>query len=395
MRTTLNSNIIDRQNDSSKYGSTMKNPEEFLKNNWQKQPCFLKNGFEESLNYLTPEQLIDLSLDDEIESRLISNSSINNDWRLEHGPFENEHFEKLKDPAWTLLIQSIDSWRPETRKILESFKFIPNWRYDDLMVSFATDKGGVGPHVDNYDVFLIQAAGKRRWRVGQMNDIPSPAQSGSGLPHVESFDSIIDVEMEAGDILYIPPNTAHWGESIGESIGYSVGYRSPQVDSLLSSIGESINADYQLNPFFTDQYRQNCNDSAEIEDELIVWVQKQLRRLADNPELIKRSVAKQLSYSKFALTELSEPLVPTSLNINSILLLDRGFKANWVSLDNQILLSIEGESWSFGIKSRPAIEKLVSYEPFSIKLFNFSPDLIDFPESFTNLISTGYITLLK
>ncbi len=371
----------------------MNNPEEFLQNNWQKQPCYLANIFKARLDYLSADQLAGLALEPEIESRLISGSSKSKNWTLEHGSFEEDRFVDLNEQCWTLLIQSVDTWVPNTRNIINQFNFIPNWRFDDLMVSYAVDKGGVGPHIDNYDVFLLQASGTRRWRVGKMGDKPPIVDSNSPLPHVSDFEAVIDVIMHPGDVLYIPPNTAHWGESIGESIGYSIGYRSPQVDLLLSSIGENISNDYALNPFFTDPYRNKINKSGEIENELVSWAQKQLIKLSENPNLLKSALAKQLSQSKLGISEPTEKIDLDGLNSESIIQLSRDFKANWLSLDDEVQIYIEGECWKFECKNQQAIEKLVSYKRFPIKLFNFSPDLIDFPESFTSLINTGYITL--
>ncbi|MFT6732167.1 MAG: 50S ribosomal protein L16 3-hydroxylase [Polaribacter sp.] len=373
----------------------MKKPEKFLQNYWQKKPCYIPNSFESSLNYLSPDQLAGLALDPEIESRLILQNSATDKWSLENGPFDESRFNELDEQGWTLLIQSVDNWVPETRSVIDQFNFIPQWRFDDLMVSFAVDKGGVGPHVDNYDVFLLQASGTRRWRVGKMGNIPITIDTEAKIPHVEEFETIIDVIMHPGDVLYIPPNTAHWGESIGESIGYSIGYRSPQVDLLLSSIGEIISNDYHLNPFFTDEYRNKPNESAEIEDELVSWAQQQLVKLSQNPNLIKSAIAKQLSQSKLGVLESYEGFSSSRLNTESIIELNRDFKANWFALKNEIQINIEGDCWLFEQKNRIAVEKLVSYEPIPIKLFNFSPDPIDFPESFINLISTGYINLVN
>ena len=374
---------------------SMKNPEVFLQNYWQKQPCYLPNSFASRLDYLSADELAGLALDSEIESRLIIQSTQDDTWTVEHGPLDESRFTHLNEQGWTLLIQSVDSWLHETRDIIKQFNFIPNWRFDDLMVSFAVDKGGVGPHIDNYDVFLLQAKGTRRWRVGKMGDKPKITNPNSALPHVDEFEAIIDVIMHPGDVLYIPPDTAHWGESIGESIGYSVGYRSPQVDLLLSSIGEKISNDYELNPFFTDAYRNKINQSGKIEDELVTWAQKQLLKLSKSPNLIKAALAKQLSQSKLGIAEPTEEFCSNDLNSGSVIQLNQDFKANWSSFENELRIYIEGDCWIFEQKSLAAVEKLVSYERFPIKLFNFSPDLIDFPESFTNLISTGYINLVN
>ncbi|MGB0496279.1 MAG: cupin domain-containing protein [Kangiellaceae bacterium] len=373
----------------------MLNIEKFLKTHWQKSACYIPKGYKGSLDFLTADQLAGLALENDIESRIISGSVESQNWDLLHGPFERSNFNNLNESEWTLLIQSIDSWEPITKELAKAFNFIPNWRFDDLMVSYAADNGGVGPHVDNYDVFLVQAEGSRRWRVGKMGDIPKKVETECNLPQVSLFEPVIDIVMHPGDILYIPPNTAHWGVSIGESMGYSVGYRSPQVDLLLVSLAEAISHDYRLNPFFTDPYRHESNESAQIEDELISWAQTQLQTLAENPRLIQSILAKQLSLSKLGIVQLSNNVSVDELDAESIVTLNPELKANWYKRESHLTLCIEGESWKFDHKSQLAIQKLASYERIPIKLFNFSSDLVDFPDSFTNLINTGYINLHK
>jgi 50S ribosomal protein L16 3-hydroxylase len=138
-------------------------PNEFLSKHWQKSPCLIKNALSQPPSFVTADELAGLSLEDEVESRIIRCD--NDHWQMESGPFVEEDFQQLPESHWTLLVQTLDYWLPETQALLDQFRFIPRWRFDDLMVSYATDGGGVGPHCDNYDVFLLQTEGQRRWRV--------------------------------------------------------------------------------------------------------------------------------------------------------------------------------------------------------------------------------------
>ena len=147
--------------------------QEFLKTYWQKRACFFKSSSPIYPNFLSADELAGFALEQEVESRLVINEPSINKWSLQHGPFSTQQLEALPESNWTLLVQSIDYWYPQIRELLKHFAFIPKWRFDDVMVSFATDKGGVGPHADNYDVFLIQGNGKRRWRVGSKDCLPA------------------------------------------------------------------------------------------------------------------------------------------------------------------------------------------------------------------------------
>ena len=145
--------------------------EEFLRDYWQKKPLLVRNAFPDIEAPVGADELAGLSLEADVESRLVTQSPHGTDWDIKHGPFDEETFENLPETHWTLLVQAVDSWVPEASDIVEQFRFIPNWRYDDLMVSFASQGGGVGPHYDNYDVFLIQTQGQRRWEVGGFYDL--------------------------------------------------------------------------------------------------------------------------------------------------------------------------------------------------------------------------------
>ena len=367
----------------------------FLQKYWQKAPCLFKGAFDSPPNYLTADELAGFSLEDEVESRLIQFDPKTSQWSMQHGPLEDSAFEKLPDFHWTLLVQSIDNWHPATRKLLKHFDFIPRWRFDDIMVSYATDQGGVGPHCDNYDVFLVQGEGQRRWRVGAKGQIGKQQTIINGLSHLDEFEPIIDVIMQPGDMLYVPPETAHWGESIGESIGYSIGYRSPQVHQLLSLLAENKNENLKAKDFFSDQYRTSAEHNNKIETELVSWLQTELLELSKQPELITELISKQLSQSKLGFFSESNCSDIQELSENSIIQLNQELCVNWWKKENKIVLNIEGESFIFEKYLMFAIEKLASFEACKINMFKKSSKVFDFPEDLTSLISRGYVNLVN
>lgn len=205
----------------------------FLRDYWQKKPLLIRNPWRSWTNPLDPDELAGLACDEEIESRLIVQSR--DTWNVEHGPFAESRFGELGEKKWTLLAQAVDHAVPGVAALIEPFRFIPNWRIDDVMVSYATDEGGVGPHFDQYDVFLIQGLGKRRWQVGGLCD-----QATGLLPHDElrliaDFQASDEWVLEPGDILYVPPRFAHNGVAVGDDcMTYSIGFRAPSRSELVA-----------------------------------------------------------------------------------------------------------------------------------------------------------------
>jgi len=375
---------------------------EFLSKYWQKAPCFFKDAFNNPPDFLSADELAGLSLQEEIESRLILQSVQQNDgaenlgrWSIEHGPFSESRFTDLPESHWTLLVQSVDSWISETRNLLKDFNFIPRWRFDDIMISYATDQGGVGPHADNYDVFLIQGSGHRHWRVGTKGDTSQAKTVIQGMCHVAEFEPQIDILMQPGDMLYIPPDTAHWGISIGESIGYSIGYRSIQTNQLLALLTEKLAETIDHQQFFSDSYRNKPNSSNFFEEQLISWAQNELKQLANQPELLADLLSKQLSLSKLGVYQNENNLNLKELNEDSIIQLDDELGVNWLYIDDQIRLNIEGESFDFELQLEDFVKKLASFSPISLTLYNFSAKLVDFPPVLTSLINRGYVKQIK
>ena len=194
-------------------------PEKFLKEYWQKKPLLIKQALPNFQGTVDANDLAGLAMEEQIESRIISKDSDNN-WQVAHGPFEN--FEQFGESNWTLLVQAVNNWSRDTDQLISLFDFIRRWRIDDVMVSFSTPDGGVGAHLDQYDVFILQGEGKRRWHIGAPDRsletlIPHP-----DLKQVADFEPIIDEVTQAGDLLYIPPNHPHKGVSIENSLNFSI-----------------------------------------------------------------------------------------------------------------------------------------------------------------------------
>ncbi len=209
--------------------------ERFLGDVWQKQPLLIRNPWQSWANPLDPDELAGLACEAGVESRLIRKVAPDR-WELEHGPLPPERFDDLGGAPWTLLVQAVDHHIPSVAALLAPFRFMPNWRVDDVMVSYAVDGAGVGPHFDQYDVFLVQGLGRRRWRIGQKCDDTSPLRPHEDLRLLADFELVSEWELDPGDIVYVPPGFAHDGVALGDDcMTYSIGFRAPSRSDLVSA----------------------------------------------------------------------------------------------------------------------------------------------------------------
>jgi 50S ribosomal protein L16 3-hydroxylase len=205
-------------------------PAQFMKKYWQKKPLLIRQAIPGIEAPLSRDELFALADSDDVESRLITH--FRKRWALEHGPFAADELPTPKTRQWTLLVQGADLHDDRARALLERFRFAPDARLDDLMISYASDGGGVGPHFDSYDVFLLQVHGKRRWRIGAQRDLS--LQEGLPLKVLANFEPEEEWVLEPGDMLYLPPHIAHDGVAEGECMTCSIGFRSPSTDELTS-----------------------------------------------------------------------------------------------------------------------------------------------------------------
>jgi 50S ribosomal protein L16 3-hydroxylase len=203
-------------------------PAQFMRRYWQKKPLLIRQAIPDIGAPLSRDELFALADHDDVESRLITH--FRNKWQLEQGPFAADELPSLRQRGWTLLVQGVDLHDDRARALLDRFRFVPDARLDDLMISYATDQGGVGPHFDSYDVFLLQVQGKRRWRIGAQRDLS--LQPGLPLKVLQHFEPDEEWLLEPGDMLYLPPHIAHDGIAEGECMTCSIGFRAPSADEL-------------------------------------------------------------------------------------------------------------------------------------------------------------------
>lgn len=213
-------------------------PARFLSRYWQKKPALYRQilpGFESPLS---PDELAGLACEQDVESRLVQGPP-EGPWTMREGPFSEDDFAGLPERDWTLLVQDVDKHLPELARLLDSFDFLPRWRMDDLMISYAAEGGSVGPHLDSYDVFLLQARGTRRWAI---NTKPADLtrRTDSELNVLARFEAEEEWTLEPGDMLYLPPGVAHFGIGGPDCMTFSVGLRAPDTGSMISDFSEFV-----------------------------------------------------------------------------------------------------------------------------------------------------------
>ncbi len=332
--------------------------EEFIRDYWQQKPLLIRQAFEDFSSPIDADELAGLALEEEIESRLILEEGAQ-PWELRCGPFSEEDFAGLPKDKWTLLVQAVDHYIPEVADILDFFRFIPSWRLDDIMISYAVDGGSVGPHFDQYDVFLLQAEGQRQWQLGQMCDQASPRLSGVDLDILKNFDAGDSWLLNPGDMLYIPPQLAHWGTAIGDGcMTYSMGFRAPSHAELLNDFTQERMSLLSEEQRYADAAFTAQDNPGLISDEAINRVTEILTQQLSDPNQIKHWFAGLVTQPKYseeahqsadpeAISEQMEEF-KSQLN-NENLFLERNPASRFAYLEignGEAELFIDGQRWS-------------------------------------------------
>lgn len=256
-------------------------PARFLRAYWQKRPLLIRGAFPQFHNAITPEDLAGLACEEAGLARLVLRDARRDRWTLRSGPFSEADFAKLPKSNWTLLVQDVDKWDADVAALLDQFAFLPAWRIDDIMISYATDGGGVGAHVDNYDVFLVQGRGRRRWSISTDADASRELRDDAELKLLKHFVPTREWILEPGDALYLPPGVAHDGVAIGECLTFSVGMRAPSLTELIVDFADSIAEPLAEEARYVDPDLAPARDPHEIDAAAIRRVDAALSLLRD------------------------------------------------------------------------------------------------------------------
>lgn len=238
--------------------------EQFLAEYWQKKPLLVRNGLPEIVGLLEPQDVQELALEEHASARLIRQKDRNpNEWHVKSSPLTKGDFQKLPK-LWTLLVQAVDHYSFDLSELWKKFPFIPQWRRDDIMVSYAPKGGSVGKHFDFYDVFLVQGHGHRRWQLGQMCDVNTAFVPNQPLKLLPEIDVQFDEVLAPGDLLYVPPGMAHYGVAEDNCLTFSFGFRMPNVAGMMERISDQFSANTLLQNPVVDIARKQISQIGEI-----------------------------------------------------------------------------------------------------------------------------------
>lgn len=258
----------------------------FLANNWQRKPLVIRNALPDFNCPVEGDDLAGLACEEAIDSRIITEHQ--GQWHSESGPFSDADFQKLAAKNWTLLVQGVDRWLPEVSELLDYFHFLPRWRIEDIMISYAVDGGNVGPHYDQYDVFLIQGQGRRRWKIGDNCTPQTPLRDCDTLRLLRDFNTTDEQLLEPGDILYIPPGVSHWGVAEGDDcITLSVGFRAPSHAELMGDWCDEVASHLNESQRYTDPILSTDTHPAEISDAAIASLKHILLSKLDDDKALE------------------------------------------------------------------------------------------------------------
>jgi len=238
--------------------------EQFLAEYWQKKPLLVRNGLPEIVGLLEPQDVQELALEEHASARLIRQKDRNpNEWHVKSSPLTKGDFQKLPK-LWTLLVQAVDHYSFDLSELWKKFPFIPQWRRDDIMVSYAPKGGSVGKHFDFYDVFLVQGHGHRRWQLGQMCDVNTAFVPNQPLKLLPEIDVQFDEVLAPGDLLYVPPGMAHYGVAEDDCLTFSFGFRMPNVAGMMERISDQFSVNTLLQNPVVDIARKQMGQIGEI-----------------------------------------------------------------------------------------------------------------------------------
>ena len=272
----------------------------FLREYWQKKPLLIRNALPGCQSPIAEDELAGLACEEGVESRLIIRDAPGEQWELQHGPFSDETFLTLPDTHWTLLVQAVDHWVPEAARFLQQFNFIPSWRIDDLMISYATDGGGVGPHYDNYDVFLVQVGGRRQWEVGGFYDETSPRRPDTPVKILSDWEPEERWILEPGDMLYVPPRVGHSGMAIGDGcITCSVGFRAPSHREILQEFSDYVGCQLSEEARFADPDLIPQTNPGHLTAEALQTVHRTLRQYVDDQDKLADWFGRYMTVPKY------------------------------------------------------------------------------------------------
>ncbi|MAC99224.1 cupin [Pseudomonas abyssi] len=369
----------------------------FLAEYWQRKPLLIRQAIPGFESPIEPNELAGLSLEEEVESRIILKEG-SHPWELRQGPFPDDTYQQLPERDWTLLVQAVDQFVPEVADLLAQFRFLPSWRVDDIMISYATPGGGVGPHYDNYDVFLLQGHGKRRWRIGQQCSEDSPLLENPDLRILAEFDCQDERVLEPGDMLYIPPGVAHDGVAETDCMTYSIGFRAPSHAEILVHFTDYLAHHLSDDQRYGDAGVNRPSDPAAIDPAAIDRLQQSVLRLVSDKEALATWFGRHMTEAKYP--ELAQAYAGEPEPLADLLNAGIGLEPNpavrlayWEAADGSLRLFANGEHCAVGPALLPLVQLICNQRYLPAELLLGWTQEEDAQQLLEQLVAKGFLLM--
>lgn len=370
--------------------------EQFLAEYWQKKPLLVRNALPEIANLLEPNDVMELALDENITARLIKQKDKDpNQWSVKSSPLIKADFQKMPK-LWTLLVQAVDHYSFDLAELWKKFPFIPQWRRDDIMVSYAQKGGSVGQHFDFYDVFLVQGYGHRRWQLGQMCDAESEFVAGQPLKLLPEMDVNFDEILAPGDLLYVPPGLSHYGVAEDECLTYSFGFRMPNVAEMMDRVSDKFADDQLLKNPLTDIIRDKISPIGQISQAELEYLKAELLAQLQNPTVLEDALMSLMSEPKYPENIPDAEAIGTgdleeALDLGYSLILEPASRLLYTEDEDELLFWANGEGICISDAFAPILKQIADGNPVLLDEKLDDPDML---EDIVNLLNESILMLL-
>ena len=356
--------------------------EQFLAEYWQKKPLLVRNALPEIAGMLEPNDVMELALDENVTARLIKQKDRDpNQWSVKSSPLLKADFQKMPK-LWTLLVQAVDHYSFDLAELWKKFPFIPQWRRDDIMVSYAPQGGSVGKHFDFYDVFLVQGYGHRRWQLGQMCDADTDFVAGQPLKLLAEMDVNFDEVLAPGDLLYVPPGLSHYGVAEVECLTFSFGFRMPNVTDMMDRVCDKFSENELLKNPLLDIIRDQQSAIGQITQNELEYLKAKVFEQLQNSTLIEDAIVSLMSEPKYPenipeAEEIGTGDLEEALEQGYSLILEPASRLLYTDQENEMLFWANGESICISEQFAPHLKNIADGKAVALDESLFDQDILE------------------
>ncbi|WP_160232437.1 ribosomal protein uL16 3-hydroxylase [Acinetobacter indicus] len=370
--------------------------EQFLAEYWQKKPLLVRNALPEIANILEPSDVMELALDENISARLIKQKDRDpNQWSVKSSPLLKADFQKMPK-LWTLLVQAVDHYSFDLAELWKKFPFIPQWRRDDIMVSYAPKGGSVGKHFDFYDVFLVQGYGHRRWQLGQMCDAETEFVPGQPLKLLPEMDVNFDEVLAPGDLLYVPPGLSHYGVAEDDCLTFSFGFRMPNISDIMDRVSDKFSDNQLLKNPLQDLIRDQISPIGQITQPELEYLKAELLAQLHNSTVLEDAIMSLMSEPKYPdnipeAEEIGTGDLEDALDQGYQLILEPASRLLYTEEDGELLFWANGEGLYISDEFAPLLKQIADGELVELNEDLYHEDIL---EDIAQLLNDSVLMLL-